>query len=159
MESKYLWLQQMVNLKKIFIEKIPGKLNSADVGTKFLAKLDLHRFAHELGIRWTQQDGSAQSVNMVVDDDQREHDEFTDEVMNMINLLSSLSLTNNRQRMAALAALTLVRGVGGHEIVPVKNSYAVWFPNMTVTGRQLFTIFLTFLLLIFVRWTINFIYK
>ena len=57
MESKYLWLQQMVNLKKLYIEKIGGKENSVDVGTKFLARLDLQRFAHELGVRWSTHDG------------------------------------------------------------------------------------------------------
>ena len=51
LETKSLWVQQIVHRKVMKIRKCHGKSNIADVGTKVLGDATLRRLCHELGMR------------------------------------------------------------------------------------------------------------
>ena len=50
LEVKTLWIQELIHARKIFVEKIKGEHNVADVGTKPLNKGQFEKIRLELGI-------------------------------------------------------------------------------------------------------------
>ena len=50
LEVKTLWIQELVHARRIFVEKIKGEHNVADIGTKPLSKDMFERCRVELGI-------------------------------------------------------------------------------------------------------------
>ena len=50
LECKTLWIQDLVQKKQLKIAKIPGRINTADLGTKPLAAAEMHTFLARCGI-------------------------------------------------------------------------------------------------------------
>ena len=65
-EARYLWIQDHVQRGTFKVGKILGSLNKADVGTKHVARDDLLRHIHALGLReWQAPDESSSDVSAI----------------------------------------------------------------------------------------------
>ena len=51
LETQTLWIQKAVQDKVIAAGRVPGNLNPADLGTKFLAEANILRLLHGIGLR------------------------------------------------------------------------------------------------------------
>ena len=51
LETQTLWIQKAVQDKVIVAGRVPGNLNPADLGTKFLAEANILRLLHGIGLR------------------------------------------------------------------------------------------------------------
>ena len=51
LETQTLWIQKAVQDKVIIAGRVPGNLNPADLGTKFLAEANILRLLHGIGLR------------------------------------------------------------------------------------------------------------
>ena len=50
LDTKYLWIQNAVKKKQIEMRKVCGKVNPADIGTKFLSASEMRPLLEKIGL-------------------------------------------------------------------------------------------------------------